>query len=403
MYTNPDTVLVRPRNKCGVCESKKLSVALELPGLPLTGIFVRKSNPKIPGGIDQQFLFCRNCGHSQLGREIDPQALYGRSYGFRTSASHASRQGTDFLLSFLGQVAPRRRFNCVLDLGCNDGFLLHKLHGRAGKRAGIDPIWAEAGEKTQPRGMTVIGDTFENVNLKDVLDEPPDLVVCRHTLEHLSEPLPVMEKLFSETAGDALFLFEVPGFEILLSRLRFDQVFHQHQHYFSLGSFLRLVESLGGVYISHRENYHNWGGLLIAFSKRKGRPGNRVRRSTAFFSVEEIQKKYELFRRKLSAVREILISLDGNTVYGYGASQMLPVLAYHLGGGLPGISEVLDDDPARDRLCYWNLPVRIKHSSRVENLETAGVLITAVDHMIGILKKLNERRPKWIIYPLPVV
>jgi len=354
-------------------------------------------------GIDQRLLVCAKCGHAQLAEQVAPAALYDDSYSFQTSVSATARQGTSFFLAMLDDIAADKHFNCVLDLGCNDLYLLQQLRGRANVRVGIDPLWASKEDQRDDTSITVIGAAIEDVDLHSILEAPPDLILCRHTLEHIYEPGAVLQNLLDVAAEDALFLFEMPGFEAVVRRLRFDQVFHQHPHYFTLASFQRLIDKVGGVYISHRENYHDWGALLVAFSHRSKNHGQRNEKLSYGFGVRAIRERYGLFRRQMSTVNDVLKSLEGTTVYGYGAGQMLPVLAYHLNNDLSLLTAVLDDDPAKDGLHYWNLPLVIRRTDSVDDLEAASVFITAVDNVKPILSKLLVQRPRHVIYPFHII
>ena len=414
MSTSHDAIIVGKREHCAVCGSGELNVAIDLPNLPLTGMFASLTDGfalryceeamKNPvKGIDQRLLICAECGHAQLVEQVASSVLYGDSYSFRTSVSATARHGTSFFLSALDEVAPGRHFNCALDLGCNDLYLLKQLQGRADARVGIDPVWVSKDDQRDDKGITVIGAAIEDVNLAQALEAPPDLVVCRHTLEHIYDPRAVLQQLFAAAAENALFLFEVPGFEALVYRLRFDQVFHQHLQYFTLASFRRLLQEVGGVYISHWENYHDWGALLVAFAKDGKGQEQRGKIVEPTFDVSAIRERYIIFRRQLSTANEVLKSLEGTTIYGYGAAQMLPVLAYHLDNNLSSLTAVLDDDPAKDGLHYWNLPLVIRYTANITDLEAASIFITAVDNVKPILSKLLARRPRHIIYPFHII
>ena len=414
MSTSHDAIIVGNREHCAVCGSGKLNVAIDLLNLPLTGMFtsftdafglryceeVMKNPVK---GIDQRLLICAKCGHAQLAEQVAPSVLYGDSYSFRTSVSATARHGTSFFLSALDEIASGRRFNCVLDLGCNDLYLLKQLRGRADARVGIDPVWASKEDQSDDKSITVVGAAIEDVDIDSALEVSPDLVVCRHTLEHIYEPRAVLQQLLAAADDNALFLFEVPGFEAILYRLRFDQVFHQHLQYFTLASFQRLLQEVGGVYISHWENYHDWGALLVAFAREGKCQKQRGSIVEPTFDVSAIRERYTIFRRQLSTANDVLKSLGGTTIYGYGAAQMLPVLAYHLDNDLSSLTAVLDDDPAKDGLHYWNLPLVIRHTANVTDLEAASVFITAVDNVKPILSKLLVRRPRHIIYPFHII
>ncbi len=394
-----DAVVLARRTRCAVCGAGPES-AIDLPGLPLTDTYCRAPVDDPLPGIDQRLLLCADCGHGQLQTQIAPQVLYGANYCFRTSASASARRGTEFFLSVLDEIAPGRRFRCVLDLGCNDLYLLSRLDGRAGLRIGIDPVWKGRESERDDASILVFGSSIEDAGLS-MLPQKPDLIVCRHTLEHIFEPRAVLEMLFEAAAPDALLVFEVPGFDALIGRFRFDQIFHQHLQYFSLASFLRLLELAGAHFLLHRENYHDWGAMAVAFTRI--RSGKAVHRSPAPPALPDICRRYKLFRNQMDAASAVLAEFRGARVYGYGAAQMLPVLGYHMRTDFGELVAVIDDDPAKDGIGYWNLPVKVIASRNVKSLTGASVLITAIDNVQPIMAKLLANRPKHILYPLHIL
>ena len=374
-------------------------MAVDLPALPLTDTFCTDSALEPPPDIDQRLLYCPSCGHGQLENTVAPKVLYGANYSFRTSASATARSGTEFFLSVLDRLEQDRRFRCVLDLGCNDLFLLERLADRATIRVGVDPVWRDREAERDDQDIILFGAGIEELDLKAALPEAPDLIVCRHTLEHLSDPVAVARTLMQVGAEDVLILFEVPGFEALVSRCRFDQVFHQHLHYFSLASLMRLTELAGGTFIGSWENYHDWGAIVVGLIK-----GNGTSATMAAQPVElsEVKARYELFRRQMDATRAMLEALDA-PIYGYGAAQMLPVLAYHMKTDFSALEAILDDDPGKDTLGYSNLPVRVMLREKAGSLAEASVLITAVDNVKPIMTRLLADRPRHILYPFNLI
>lgn len=371
---------------------------IDLPALPLTDTYCREPIADPLPGIDQRLLYCRSCGHGQLEAQIAPAVLYGSNYCFRTSASATARKGTEFFLSVIDEAALDRQFRCVLDLGCNDLFLLNLLKDRAEFRVGIDPVWQGRENERADLSIQVFGQNFEDVDL-GALPAKPDLIVCRHTLEHIVDPCRIVKMLMNVAANDALFVFEVPGFDGLIQRFRFDQVFHQHAQYFTLASFLKLLETVGGRHLLHRFNFHDWGAMAVAFVR-----GDASTRTEArLWSKAEINNRYRLFQRQMQAAGELLSFCENLPLYGYGAAQMLPVLGYHMDTDFSELIAVLDDDESKDGIGYWNLPVKVMLPSKAADLHEAAVLITAVDNVQPIMKKLLSRRPRHIIHPLNII
>jgi len=394
-----ETVMINSREECAVCRSKALRSTIAFPQLPLTDTYTWSEVAESIPALDLDLWLCEKCGHAQLLHQVDPTLLYGEEYHFRTGASAIARSGTAFHLNFLDMVAPEHHRH-ILDVGCNDLYLLGCMDGRADIRTGIDPLLPQG--KGEQNGIQTIGGTVENVNLRDLLVSPPDLVLCRHTLEHIWDPRSVLETLLDATTDDAVFIVEVPAFDVLLNRFRIDQIFHQHLQYFSLQSLCHMLQEMGVSYMAHAYNYHDWGAVAIAFTKRKSSDSDFPQNFPFPFDEETIERVHMAFRSQMAASRSTLDELKG-VIYGYGAAQMLPVLAYHLETDLSQLAAVLDDDSEKDGLRYTNLPVNIRRADSVQNLEESVVLITAVDNIQPIMQRLFTRRPRRILSPLNII
>lgn len=389
------------RNHCAVCGAIDLESIVELPGLPLTGRFVDKQPENIPAGIDQELFWCSICGHGQLDTRNTPEISYDNAYAFRTSNSAKGRDGTSFFLEVLREFSLSDQFSCAIDVGCNDFLFLQELGDRAVRRIGIDPIWAGREEEVGA-DIEVIGTTIEEADLASRLDKPPDLIALRHTIEHILDPMAMLNSLVEVAADDAIFLIETPGFDALVRRNRFDQVFHDHAHYFTLSSLRRLADEAGLKYVGHRVNYHESGAIAAVFQKTSVQVKHSSSSPTNC-NADKIRRQYRLYKQQMHATAATLDSFKGEVVYGYGAANLLPTLAYHLDNNLSILEAVLDDDPSKDGMAYWNLPVSIRQASKVDDLSQATVLITAVDNVAPIMIKLLRTRPNHIIYPLSVI
>jgi SAM-dependent methyltransferase len=309
--------------------------------------------------------------------------------------------GTSFFLDVLDEFAASDGYSCAIDVGCNDFFFLQELGDRALTRVGIDPIWAGREDEFES-GIEVIGTTVEDANLAFRLDHPPDLIALRHTIEHIDDPLGMVQVLADAAADDAIFLFETPGFDALVRRNRFDQIFHQHVQYFTIGSLRRMMESVGLEYLGHRENYHDFGAFAAVFRKSAKRTAGLFT-APPIWTSDDIRQHHGLFKQQMGLTSEVLNSLGDGVIYGYGAANLLPVMAYHLETDLGFIDAVLDDDPAKDGMAYWNLSVEIRHAAKAGDLSQSTVVITAVDNVAPIMARLLQKRPRHIVYPLTVI
>jgi len=378
---------------CSVCGNRGLVKALDLPKLPLTGIYLTKKSSNIYPDIDNALMFCKKCKHAQLRNVIDPAYLYGDIYRHRTSYSKIAKEGNDFLANFIKSISKKRIFKHIIEVGCNDLYLLKKVSKLGKKLTGIDPVLKRHKKESS---INFIPKFIEEINMEKVLSCKADLIIASHTFEHLERPKEVLEKMAKASSDDAIFILEVPGFENLIRNARFDQVFHQHLQYFSLKSLLFLIKDLGFYYLKHTYNFNYWGGtVVLAFSKK----GDKTKKCVPFCpSQNMISKQLKVFKKMVESTKSTIESFSDHVVFGYGAAQMLPILAYHLNTDMSFLKFIIDDDSNKDGMRYPGLKVSIKSGSSID-LSDAVILITALDSIRPILKKILKINLRNIIVP----
>ena len=116
--------------------------------------------------------------------------------------------------------------------------------------------------------------------------------------------------------------------------------------------------------------------------------------------------RYKSFKIDMMETNKRLEYFQNETIYGYGAALMLPVLSYYLENDLSSLTCIIDDDIGKDGLYYINLPVQIKHRSKVPPIENSVIFLTAIFSKINtrrILENLLKMNTKHIIYPLKTI
>jgi hypothetical protein len=394
------------RQNCSLCDEQVVAV-IDLPELPLTGIFSRNGcDPKFPT-YDQKFMMCTNCNHGQMLNVLDPALLYGQEYGFRTSESHTAKKGSQFFSNYLDQLFPGRSFERIIEFGCSDGVLLNLLRNKGDKLWGIDPVLKGRESELSDSKVTALGKRVEEIDLAEIMGKSNALVVSQHTMEHLDRPKDVLERFVSSAPEGTVFVLEFPCLDPLLEQYRFDQIFHQHIQYFSLESTLRMIDQIGCTLIDYTFNYTYWGALVVAFSKGKVDSNktseiNAAKSNLPDKSPESIQSRFDKFKQQMMFAEEAIKTHSQIELYGYGAALMLPILGYHLNTDFSGLSGVFDDDPNKDGLGYINLPVKISLPGNVD-FSKINVLLTAMDNRRPIIKKLADKNPRQIINPLSFI
>ncbi len=374
------------KKTCAVCGSKDLKKTIDLKKFPMTGIFIKKKiNKNFPYYFNQKLNLCSKCGHIQLEKFISSKLLYNNIYANRTSASHLSDNAINFFKNFLFKTLKTKKLKNILEIGCNDIKLINNLKKHANHIFGIDPIWIKK-IKPKDKKFTIIGDFVENISFKKKIKKKINIFISTHNLEHISNPYDVLKNVIESSDSEAKFFVEVPDADLMIKNFRFDQIFHQHYHYFSYRSLLNLIERLGCKIISKEINKNFWGGsLMIAFKKNKKKnlfiPKNHYK-----LYKNLILKNYSLFKNHYKNLNKILIKNKINV--GYGAGQMTPSFAYHLKSDLSFLDYIIDDNKERHNMRYPYLKTHIKFFNKTLVLNKK-VLITALDGVSAISKKMK--------------
>lgn len=129
----------------------------------------------------------------------------------------------------------------VLELGCGKGAflkLITTVGGMVGR--GFDPTYE--GDLSPAPHLEFVKGFFPG-------SQPwwnPDLIVCRHVLEHVINPLSFMKSL-RQAIGDkhVPIYFEVPNVMWIFENLAFWDIFYEHCNYFSKESITALFNSAG--------------------------------------------------------------------------------------------------------------------------------------------------------------
>ncbi len=382
---------------CSISDAAEFHSLWKLPALPLTERFGPYA-PDRPLAFDQELVISVPTGHVQLRYQLDPQILYTDSeYSFRTGASEKSRGGVSFFLTYLKRFTEGRTFNSAVDVGGNDLFVARDLVAQARHTAVIDPICA-ATDGQVIDGIRVFGRFIEQVDLQHDLPRP-DLVVCRHTLEHLANPRAVLEQWFRQCDPDCLYLVEIPCLANLVEAQRFDAVFHQHLQYYDLDSFRRLLWECGGEYLGHAFNHQGscGGALIVTFRRASVALPEPILDLPARIAL--LERRILRYREQMAITGELLEALP-KPVYGYGASLMLATLGYHLGTDFSALTCVLDDDQSRDGSTYENVPVTVRHTATVQPEANSSYVITSLESVRPIYRRILELAPRRVLVPL---
>ena len=308
--------------KCLVCGSNVSGVTNFNPVALLN-----KPIPSFKRGLvtEMEVCFCPKCDHisTYLGRDISrldlQEKIYSELYSKMTQTTASSRQAefADKVLNIIRQWIGGRRIR-ILEIGCHDGYIIGNLAKDGHTCFGVEPSsYAEFALSEYP-----------NVNLyKGFFDEGTfpgemfDLIIARHVVEHVSEPLEFVRKLTEKLVPDGLVYIEVPASLDSLKSCYYPEFHVDHVSYFTPRSFNALHQLAGLGNIKSFEVFESY--LKFPFMGIFSSKSNYVvHPMPEFFYTDQMPVYIERFRANFERYRRRLIdifSIGRVAIWGAGS------------------------------------------------------------------------------------
>lgn len=239
--------------------------------------------PRLP--LD--FVRCLECGHVfNIAFDYKKVPYSKKPYLMFNGAINWSRFLRDVQAKILSQLVDR---SVVVEIGHGDGSFLQALAEAhpSGRYVGFDPHGA-----TQGKGVEFRNELFDAP--RHLAELRPHMVVSRHVLEHLLNPLGFLQGLSlatSITGLGTLAYFEVPCIDQAVASQRSVDFYYEHSSQFTTDSFTRMLSRS-----VHRilEIGHGYGGEVIFGMVGLGVPSSSlqaVRAAQAFKTGAETARQ----------------------------------------------------------------------------------------------------------------
>lgn len=188
---------------------------------------------------------CDTCGfvwNESFDASID---IYDSAYDNDQMQSSHFRDHADAMARMIVQTLPSRMLNLV-EVGCGQGGFVSRFvdegESRFASLSGFDPAWRGA----PVTGVRMHGCYFGPQALS-LLQGSADIVVSRHTIEHVPDPLTFLRTIRQSMSSDrdARLFLETPDVEWILKNLQFQDFFYEHCSLFSSHSIGVALEAAG--------------------------------------------------------------------------------------------------------------------------------------------------------------
>jgi hypothetical protein len=226
---------------CPVCGGRRLVETVRRERLPAMQNYVHRTRESALSAAEGSLVLtvCRTCGFA-WNTSFDPDRL---SYDDNYDNAVPSPVMRDYYAEIASYLVERHDpgDGLVVDVGSGDGTFLRTLLdlAPAARGLGIDPA-LDASHSDGDGRLALVKDVFS----PGLLDEVPALVVSRHVLEHIPQPVSFLRLVSSAVAPSPGF-FEVPDLEWIVEHHTFWDFCYEHCNYFTAASFSRLLTEAG--------------------------------------------------------------------------------------------------------------------------------------------------------------
>ena len=249
-----------PHENCPVCGAGATEPFLHRRGVPVHQnlLFATPAAARGMARGDLEMRACAACGFV-FNAAFDPALVeYGPAYENSQDCSPAFNAHLDALADHI--VSERGvRTGRIVEVGCGKGGFLRKLltHPQnACDAVGFDPAYTGPPEALGGRAQFV-ADFYGPATAV-----PADVVVCRHVIEHIPDPVALLRTVRAGVgaSGATRVFFETPCAEwILRNRVPWD-FFYEHCSLFTAASLARALGRAGFSVTSVR---HIFGGQYL--------------------------------------------------------------------------------------------------------------------------------------------
>jgi SAM-dependent methyltransferase len=291
---------------------------------------------------DLELRSCPACGFVWNAAFRAELLAYGEDYENTQTASPAFDRYVDSLVETLVREGVRGRN--VVEVGCGKGYFLERLCARGGNRGtGYDPSYVGPAE-TQDGRVRYVREFYGDAVRPS---QPADVVVCRHVIEHVGDPVPFLGRIRSalDASPKAAVYFETPDLSWILEGTVIWDFFYEHCSYFTPRSLSNAFRRARFRPIEVRRTFEGqylWARAEPAPDEEPVTPPepDEERRLTAYVRDEE---------SKLAAWRDTMDRLAGTervAVWGAGAKGVTFVNL--LDPAAAKVDCLVDVNPAKD-------------------------------------------------------
>ncbi len=329
-----------------------------------------------------RLTICRDCGFL-FNADFEPELP---EYSDRNLESQLSSQefrlfANDLARGWIERHHLRERHVLEIGAGLHAGFLRLFCELSEGTGTAFDPVTVLQGTEQ----IRVVPELFD----EHALDEPADAVICRHTLEHIADVHGFLRTLrrWGERHPRAVYLFELPDVERVLTEGAFWDLYYEHCSYFTADTLAATFERHG---FDPRCELAFGGQYLILEARRAAARAPAPRHVDTGALADLAHGFARRFRTTAARSRERLeeLAADGTVLLWQAGAKAIALMSVLGAGG--EIEALVDVNPAKRGLFAVGSGHRVIGPQDAAGLSPAHVIVMNPVYSTEVERMLDE-------------
>ena len=248
---------------CSVCNNRNLYKFLSFGNQPLANDYTSVKNYK---KFPLELCFCKICKNCQLSYFVEPKKLFSNYY-YMSSVSKTTRLHIEkSIYKFSKKFFLSKRNSVIVDVGSNDGIALVALRKIGFKKIlGIEPA-KNLSLLSKKKGLKVIN-SFLDRKLSKKMANTADLVLASNVFAHTNNIHALFRNILEITNDEGVIIIEVQYLRFMIKNLSFDNIYHEHFHYWTLTSLTNFIKNFNATIVDAQTLKTHGGSLRIYIKK----------------------------------------------------------------------------------------------------------------------------------------
>jgi SAM-dependent methyltransferase len=347
---------INKHNTCRMCNSKNLSLALDLGDHPLVNSLIPEADL---GSADPVYPIkiyrCDDCSLMQIKDVVDADEIYKKvDYLYFSSDMPGLSQ---YFGSYAQELKDSliKKGDFVVEIGCNDGVMLEHFKSDY-KILGVDPS-TNVVIRALKKGLPVLPLFFSSRLARQIKKEwgSAKLIVANNCIAHLDDLRDLMDGISALIDDEGIFVLECNYWGGMVKNTNYSLIYHDHYSYFSLDTWVKFAPNYGLQVFDALVSPAQGGSLRVFLSKNQRPVTARAtrlldeERETKLNTMETSLKYAQNVASRSQEIKDLIQSIkkSGKTIAGYGAAAKGMTILKCSGIGKNEIDYFVDDSPAK--------------------------------------------------------